>query len=45
MEVDLPDLCQFDAVLSALYDEVVERVVESVDQEGVVAGLGNRDDR
>lgn len=40
MEVDLPDLRQLDAVFGALYNEVVERVIVGVDEEGVVAGLG-----
>lgn len=44
MEVDLPDLCQLDAVLGALHDEVVERIIESVDKERVVAGLGDGND-
>lgn len=44
MEVYLSNLRQLDAVLGTLYDEVIERVVESVDEERVVASLGYRDD-
>lgn len=44
MEVYLSNLRQLDTVLGTLYDEVIERVVESVDEERVVACLRYRDD-